>query len=404
MNRLIVGLLSLTAILTASCTSSVPSPPATETQHDDVAALLDQITAGPHDKVTAGDGSAELLIPNGALPAGTSVSQIRVAPLAAADVPVRSIDGSPISSYRLEPDGLSFSKPAVIRVKQSGDGTLPLVVLISKDRPELLDTSTKFDRLTKTVTISAPIAHFSEMMVARGFLGLDFPSPGNQVVGQNFSVASTVQVHTLTTTWKFREDENWVFVMEGLEMDGGWRGQTIGLTPQRVDGAPLNTSLAVGTYPTRQTFLCDEPGRKSIERRVNFRFDMYVTEGAGPKQLDFSGSFLNTEEAFDCTTAAGTPTPTPNPIEPTTMLQLPDGGIYPANQFRFSQPDECQLPHYHGTVAVGLASATSTQIVQSTDRAPRGCGFGSIQEISTLQVRLSPAQSQAIGAAILGNR
>jgi hypothetical protein len=50
--------------------------------------FVSQVSAGPHDTVKAADGLAELLIPNGALPAGKTVGDISLKPVPAAQAPV----------------------------------------------------------------------------------------------------------------------------------------------------------------------------------------------------------------------------------------------------------------------------------------------------------------------------
>ncbi|MCG3773987.1 MAG: hypothetical protein JW395_0804 [Nitrospira sp.] len=375
--------------------------------------------SGPHDTVASADGSAELLIPQGALPAGTSASQLKVAPLAPSEILVRFKDGSPASGYRLEPDGLTFSKPAVLRIKRdASDSTLPLVLLLSKGQPAALRTALEIDRKRGTAVVSAVIPHFSEMYIGRGFFRLEFMNLRDQVVNQPFPAESLLSLLTTSIEWTF-ENQQWRAEIENPVADGGWV-TLIGdlLKPDRVPNSPI-LPLENGVLISNQSFTCVREGPTSITRYSNALHDLYFVHPDGTRRQSTyfpdTHEFGSLDHALFCVgdgsstptpTVTPTPTATPEPVPGTQMLRLPNGH-YPLTQFHLAQPDPgCSTPHWHsgaGTV-YGLSEANSTAIVTATDPARNGCGFGGVNDVPAAVLRLNAAQTAALQAAMSGGR
>jgi hypothetical protein len=72
------------------------------------------------------------------------------------------------------------------------------------------------------------------------------------------------------------------------------------------------------------------------------------------------------------------------------------GNYYPKSQFRVAGPDACDAPHYHGGMVYGLQTKTSTTIVNTTDPAPRACGFGKVSEVPVEWIDITFEQSQEL--------
>jgi hypothetical protein len=118
----------------AGCVGPTPTPT------PDVPALATQIPAGPHDTVMSSDGRAELLIPPGALPSGVAVADIHVTSVDPAASGI-TIDGQPpLFVYQLEPDGIHFTMPVLLRISStlSAGGEVPQLFLVSAPAPSLV--------------------------------------------------------------------------------------------------------------------------------------------------------------------------------------------------------------------------------------------------------------------------
>ncbi len=123
----------------------------------------------PSEIVVASDGSAELLIPLGALPPGVDPAEISIEPLslsAAAGL----IPGTPVlAAFDLEPSGLEFAAPAFLRTRVPFDGTgMPLPLILSQL------SGSPADPINLTLDIDA--------------VSLSIPGFQQQVVGTPFSV------------------------------------------------------------------------------------------------------------------------------------------------------------------------------------------------------------------------
>ena len=141
--------------------------------------------------VMADDGSAGLIIPDGALPAGVTVDQITMTRLtddAYADA----------LAYELQPTGLDFAVPLTLTaVVEDSSGALPFVLAIDDEgEVSLVDGVTlEYDLETDSVAIAAPVAHFSRYGVwEKGVVEIDTQSGLRQFnVGDVFLFQVTIK-------------------------------------------------------------------------------------------------------------------------------------------------------------------------------------------------------------------
>ncbi len=80
---------------------------------------------------------------------------------------------------------------------------------------------------------------------------------------------------------------------------------------------------------------------------------------------------------------------------PMDVLVLPNG-FFPKSQFRIAGADACDSPHYHAGKVFGLKTKTGTEIVNMTDPAPRGCGFGKVPEVTIEKLEITVEQLDAL--------
>ena len=162
--------------------------------------------------VRANDGAAELRIPKDTVLVGGAVGDITMTAIAPADVIKES--NQPIDLvkvYRLEPDGLTFSKPATISVTFPYDPNRAYspVFLIDPDEEGKIEglniTDFQLDEKQKTLTVSGELPHFSNFLAKADAMIFDARNiPDGEItvaVGQSFD-------HTYAITpggkWEFR--------------------------------------------------------------------------------------------------------------------------------------------------------------------------------------------------------
>ncbi len=140
--------------------------------------------------VKSADGSAQLDVPVGSLPAGLRVEDIKVAAVDPATLPVTFPDGPALAAYTLEPDGARFLQPVILTVTLPGkDGFLPSAVMVSGNEVSAaLDMEVTLDAESETLTVSTKLDHFSNVIYHhRSFFWVpEMKFVGDQVVGGAF--------------------------------------------------------------------------------------------------------------------------------------------------------------------------------------------------------------------------
>jgi hypothetical protein len=213
----------------------------------DFPAIVDQIAEGPHTTVKSSDGKLLLMIPDGALPSDVAATQITTNNIRPNTVPVTVGGNRPLLAYRFEPDGLQFSTPAVIVLTMNpfADNTLPMLFSVSGEKVEAI-TSILYatDPKTHKLIVTAPIAHFSEVVVTKGDFGILFYNIFDQVQNDPFTVEAVVfrQSRSPVATWA---------------LTGGWAvGWPIEPRLGRDVPIPPYTTLSTGEFRVRQKFTC----------------------------------------------------------------------------------------------------------------------------------------------------
>jgi hypothetical protein len=233
----------------------------------------------PATVINSDDGLATLTIPDGALPEGTSAS----------DITVKSVTAKAGSTmYELSPDGLTLNGEATFKatVEHDEDGSVPVLYHISQDW-ETVDLVNKqkvlMDMETGKTDISGPVSHFSKMYVG-GLLGAR--TTGAAVfAGSATSTGALVKQHP-SATFVFSKtgdelkdgtedgEHKWSYSLkpDSVTFSGSYRA--IGkLSPKEVEDRPSTTAMTGDSYTvTASEFVCDEKGFAYIiyDARVYF--------------------------------------------------------------------------------------------------------------------------------------
>lgn len=121
----------------AASTPSAPQTPLTSTLPiTDTEQFFNQILNAPHDTIKSSDGSASLLIPNGALPPGKAASDITITKIDPAQLQVTVNGKIPLVAYQMEPQGLQFTQDVVFSstLDIPADGLVPAPFTLAGDQ------------------------------------------------------------------------------------------------------------------------------------------------------------------------------------------------------------------------------------------------------------------------------
>ncbi len=249
--------------------------------------LIRDVVDGPHQIVESPDALADLLVPYGALPADLTVGEISISPVLADESSLSSSeDGGRTAVYRLEPAGATFQIPLLVRLKRplSPDSAIPTIYLLSGSEPTPLDIAVEADEPNESLTIYAPVPHFSALVVdegesvenlvsgAFGLFRLTMTDAGDRLVGQGFTLEAKTQVNRTDNTTShaitFRGDSSPTKfsrsrIVNSWKLQGTW--QALGaVTPELVPEAPPYTLVGGDTFTARQAFTCAKSGSSEV--------------------------------------------------------------------------------------------------------------------------------------------
>jgi len=330
------------------------SPQAAGDDASEAEKVIAQVLNGPHNAIKSPDGSAEVLVPPSALPAGLDSGAIKIAPVAPAESGITIGGQPPDAVYKLEPDGTKFSSPVVVRFTLAADagGGLPSLYLQSGQELTLLESySAEVDSQSGRTTVSAPILHFSRL-IASSAAG-DFAYSGMKVEDQVAGVPFTVELRLRPekTAWEVYDTHVSGYVAYEL-VEWSIRGEWLSngpIEPRFVKDAPPLTKVGSPSFPLQQQFVCTGPGsfsEISYEGLITgvMREDQ-TRDQVLNRERPFHFRFSLDSDTFRC--EAGTPTPVPPP----TATPLPDPDVFLLSS-RFDDGLEGWTPRTSGCVAM----------------------------------------------------
>jgi hypothetical protein len=288
--------------------------------------LAHDVPNEPHDTVKAPDGSAELLIPSGALPSGTSAQDVSITRVDPAQAGITEAGNPPIAGWQFSPDGLQFTSPALFLVLNDGQpaGTASAMASLTGDGtvesvPQLSGDGQETTAGQDAWSAAAPVSHFSglfELKVPN--IKLDIPqSEPFRYVGREFPahVNFSQDVNGATTMFLIKSLFTANGPLEPSEQEG---------IPMGLEELPGSELPYVGTDNARLT--CTAEGEASFTYTIGVRYlmDVYVKEKE--EALELSGTIAPsaTSPKFKCLSLE-TPSPTPPPDTqvPPTAFDVP---------------------------------------------------------------------------------
>jgi hypothetical protein len=306
-------------VLLAGCNSATPFPTPTSTPIPDLSALSAQIEQAAHDTVKSTDGSAELLIPSGALPSGVTASKLGITLLNPSTSGFTLNDQPPLFAYQFAPDGLQFAMPAVLRISTAlpTDGSVPVLYLSSGGKSTELDTSIEIDQTNRQVMMSALITHFSEVSGFRGRFLVEVPDPGVHFVGDTFEVVATV--HRLSHTWVVKpvifNEVYHVTMDQEWKLQGDWTTDALpSIDPASFIHQPPTTSVTDDQFIVSTPFTCVKTGKTKLTYHVFIEFDD-VTKETGTSVYTYAT--LSVPNQVVCEAAPPAQAPGPGAVPPT---------------------------------------------------------------------------------------
>ncbi len=250
MLRIAVAVVALLAAALAGCGSQEAAPATTV---EDAPAERDTAT------VEAGDGSAVLSIPAGALPEGVTLEDIEIREVSDdPDLFVATEGDPPLAVFRLEPDGLQFSEPVTLTVQlqvEDPSGQLFAVHVFGDEAELITDVESEVDPESNMLTASMQLTHFSAVWVTyvANVFEVEVSASASEVpVGGTFEVSVVVTrtaeagqlIETLTVPagefYHSMTDDPW-------QLEGSMSGAGP-IAPKEVEDIPSLTSVSGPTF------------------------------------------------------------------------------------------------------------------------------------------------------------
>jgi len=237
--------------------------------------------------VTSDDGTAEIEIPDGALPEGIDAS----------DLSIKKVSTEDVLIYELSPDGLLFNSDVTFRATIAEAGrVVPILYHVSgedgQDVELVSNTDVEINLETSITTVSAPISHFSKLRIHAGGLLSDrtfaatffefTAEPFADVfVGENVS-GKFLFSKTGTQTNDGHNGYTWsTELVDPVTFHGklssGW-GSGSYLLPLSVKNVPPNTAFTGDSYTTSASALkCVKAGVAFVSYFVEIEFSTVTT-------------------------------------------------------------------------------------------------------------------------------
>ncbi|MDX1535764.1 MAG: hypothetical protein R3346_03325 [Candidatus Spechtbacterales bacterium] len=379
--------------------------------------------------VKSSDGKMQLTFQDSSLPEGLSPKDISITPINTEEI--ERIEGA----WRLQPEGIKFNEPLVATIELEGDlNRAPIVTMQSEDDIEGVK-DTEISIAQNQTTITAPIEHFSVLVVEEG-LEVEFsPDSITRNIGESFAVGIDVRAPRSFSgggrSWKNDEgiefSEGFTVEISHLSITEEWVAQEGNILdppdsevknetfepPQRetIGGglAPMTTKYDPLAYTSQSEFTCVNSGQDTLELLGFFVIQgtkITYSHGAGLSQYDDGNPYdtsmrLTKQIPVECVAEEDEQEATIGEDEEertsdVVMLDI-DGVYYPKHQFSIASPDRCEEDHYHSQKeAYGLRhenGEVQTEVVSSRDPAPGQCGFGTVENTPTVNVNITYEQS-----------
>ncbi len=130
------------------------------------------------------DGRIRISILKSNLPRGIKESDIRITALDPAKVHAVAGLGQPRFAYRLEPEGLQFSRPVKLTMNTAGWPLRQLPMLLHRSRTTLEALNLKMTVTSKRLdAVTSELSHFSEILGFLSVMSVEITDPGDRAIG-----------------------------------------------------------------------------------------------------------------------------------------------------------------------------------------------------------------------------
>jgi hypothetical protein len=359
--------------------------------------------------VTSDDGLAQVTIPDGALPAGTQLSDLHVSKVTPKESAVARTAGAAYASYWLEPDGLKLQTPITFSLNVPGAAaSLPLVWIVSDDKVETPpEIHLAVNAAAGKSVVSVQLSHFSQVVFAYGFFVASMSEPGTRGVREVFpvtvnisrtagtghvltalSVDGVVMIPTISVLVNGAPsgppEASFIRITSGnfALLQGIFFAQQPIVGPELIQNAPDRQPSAAGQVTVTRSFQCLQAGSGSITHNANVEYeqgyDLFplppgginpdyqppantlkpVTEKTGTTKQAYTVSV-----GVKCVAETPTPSPTPRPSPTNSPSATPSATATPTPSGTSSvtpSPTPDKAPRVTQFVAQFVGSTRST--------------------------------------------
>jgi hypothetical protein len=237
------------------------------------------------------DGRIRLSIPKNAVPRGVQVSDIRIVALNPATVPVVTGLGRPRFAYRLEPEGLRFTRPVKLSMNTAGWPLRQLPMLLHRSSRSLEALDLKMTLTGKRLdSASGELYHFSEILGFLNVMSVEITEPGDRPVGSPifFNVSAGTRPSEIDRLQDF-PDGVWTRqrVASPVRFSTGAFVNSPAVRPDRIGHRPDSIKLDSGIRHTEfETFECvAESTGNQISYSIHIQATLELSSSEAPDKV-----------------------------------------------------------------------------------------------------------------------
>ncbi|HEX5055655.1 MAG TPA: hypothetical protein VFX02_04070 [Gammaproteobacteria bacterium] len=231
------------------------------------------------------DGRIRLSIPKNSLPRGVKPADISIVALNPAAVPIVTGLGRPRFAYRLEPQGISFSRPVKLTMNTAGWPLRQLPMLLHRSPKSLEALNLKMTLTGKRLdSVSSELYNFSEILGFLSVMSVEITDPGDRPVGSAiyFNISAGTRPSEIDKLQTFANN-SWTRqrVANPVRFSTGAFVNSHGIAPDRIGDRPDSIKLDPSIRHTEfETFECTA---ESAGNQISYSIHIQST-------LELSGS------------------------------------------------------------------------------------------------------------------
>ena len=255
--------------------------------------------------VSADDGSAKVIIPDGALPEWVDIASISIDPGVEWDIKLTTEwDTITSRTFDLLPDGTVFDKPVILEIATDpADGEGIQFFHYNADGIELMvPKESRWDTASEKVIFSFEIDHFSRAVYFHyRMFNMVMDTLGNQAVDVEFDASVVIgkindevvsdnadYLREIGSSEHNRKVTRYIMQDEPRTIELGEFKAEWPIGPSEVENPDADTEITADSYRATESFTCTDQGEVTISYKANIKWPVTMYFEETPYRSDMS--------------------------------------------------------------------------------------------------------------------